>query len=70
MRFRKGQIEYFGKRVMSLLRAMLMRRETRIIKGEEVDELVHYYYDTVIDKYSSQDDPQVLAVISTILAQV
>ena len=70
MGFREGQIEYFGKRGVSLLGAMLIRRETKIIKGEEVDGLAHYYYDTVVDKYSSQDNTQVLAVVTAILSQV
>ena len=39
------QIEYFGKRGMSLLDDMLVCREIIIIKGEEVDELAHYYDD-------------------------
>ena len=56
MKKHKGQIEYFGKRDMSLLGAMLVRRETRLLKGEERIVLAYYFYDVVVNNYSLQDN--------------
>ena len=49
---------------------MLVWQNTRITKGVEVQELVYYFYDNIIDKYSSQDNVQVLAVITTVINRV
>jgi hypothetical protein len=67
MRKQEGQIEYFGKRGMSLLGAMFVLREKRIVKGEEKVGLAYYFYDVIVDKYSSQDNVQVLATVTSIL---
>ena len=67
---REGQIEYFGKRGMSLLGAMLVRRTTITIGDAISTGLEYYYYDVVIDKYSSQDNIQVMAVITAVLHRV
>ena len=49
----EGQIEYFGKREMSLLSGMLARHELRIANREEISGLVYYFYDVIVDNYSS-----------------
>jgi hypothetical protein len=67
MRKHEGQIEYFGKRGMSLLGAMFVIKEKRIVKGEETIGLVYYFYDVAVDKYSSQDNVQVIAVLTSVL---
>ena len=62
MRYREGQVEYFGKRGMSLLGFMLVRR----IKNGDKKGLSYHYFDAVIDKYSSQDNMQVLGVLEAV----
>jgi hypothetical protein len=64
MRHKEGQIEYFGKRGMSLLGGMLVRRVTRLKGGIERLGLEYTFIDTVIDKHSSQDNLQVMAAMT------
>ena len=70
MRKHEGQIEYFGKRGMSLLGAMFVRREKRALKGEEKVGLACYFYDVVVDKFPSQDNVQVLAIFTSMLSLI
>jgi hypothetical protein len=69
MMFREGQVEYFGKRGMSLLGAMMVRRTTREINGEMKTGLEYVFIDIVIDKYSTQDSVQVLAAMQVIVTE-
>ena len=68
--FREGQIEYFGKRGMSLLGFMLIQGVERKVKDEIVQGLTYNFYDVVVDKYSSQDNVQVLAILQAMIIQI
>ena len=68
--FREGQIEYFGKRGMSLLGFMLIQGVERIVKDEIVQGLTYNFYDVVVDKYSSQDNVQVLDILQAMIVQI
>jgi hypothetical protein len=50
MMFREGQVEYFRKRGMSLLSAMMVQRTTREIKGEMKTGLEYLFIGIVINK--------------------
>jgi hypothetical protein len=67
MHHKEGQIEYFGKRGMSLLGGMLVRRVTRLKGGIERLGLEYTFIDTVIDKYSSQDNLRVMAAMTLVI---
>ena len=54
MGFCEGQIEYFGKRGMSLLGFMLVIRGIKGFDGKTKEGITYYFYDVVMDKYSSQ----------------
>ena len=69
-RFREGQVEYFGKRGMSLLGFMLIRRVRNTVKGVEVEGLSYQFYDVVVENYSSQDNVQVLSILDAIVDQI
>ena len=70
MRAREGQIEYFGKRGMSLLGSMFVRREKRIRNDIKVEGLLDYLYDAAVHNYSSPDNVQVLSVLTVIIKQI
>ena len=65
--FREGQVDYFGKRGMSLLGAMFVRRVDRKIKDEIVSGLEYRYIDCVMEHYSAQDSVQVLSTIKLVI---
>ena len=68
MREREGQAEYFGKRGMSLLVFMLVRRITKITKeGNEQSGLEYIFYDVAVKDYSAKDYVQVTAIIEYIV---
>ena len=68
MRAREGQVEYFGKRGMSLLGFMLVRRITRTTKeGNEQSGLEYRFYDVAVKDYSAQDHVQVTAIIESVV---
>ena len=69
-KFREGQIEYFGKRGMSILGFMLVRLVTKMVKGVPTEGLAYNFYDVVVDKYSSQDNLQVLSILDAIIDQI
>ena len=70
-RAKEGQAEYFGKRGMSLLGFMLVRRVAKLNKdNEEVVGLEYSYYDVVVDGYSSQDHIQVTAIIESVVERI
>lgn len=69
-KFREGQVEYFGKRGMSILGFMLTKRVVRLFKGVQTEGLEYHFYDVVVDKYSSQDDLQVLSILDKIIDQI
>ena len=56
MIYQEGQLEYFGKKGMSLLGAMLVRRVVKKIKDKDVIGLEYIFYDTIIQNYSLQDN--------------
>ena len=70
MRFREGQIEYFGKRGMSLLVFMLVIRGMKDFHLEMKEGITYYFYNVVVDKYSSQDSVQVLAILTAIISWI
>ena len=52
MIYPEGQLEYFGKKGISLLGAMLLRRIVKKIKDKDVIGLEYFLYDTIIQNYS------------------
>ena len=67
-RYTEGQVEYFGKRGMSLLGFMLIRRINKKNKDDVgVTGLIYEFYDVVIKGYSAQDHVQVLAVVEAVV---
>jgi hypothetical protein len=69
MRYREGQVEYFGKKGMSLLGTMIVQANTG---GNNDDEpAVDYcFVDFVIKGYSAQDHVQVAATLRCILHRI
>ena len=78
MTHREGQVEYFGKRGMSLLGFMLIRRINKKVKKKKdnkmsasnetyTDGLEYTFYDVIVENYSAQDNTQVMAVIEALL---
>lgn len=66
LKYREGQAEYFGKKGMSLLGAMIVRWvETEDCKGYE-----YRFSDYVFKGYAGQDNTQVAAAIEVIVNQV
>lgn len=64
----EGQVEYFGKKGMSLLGAMLVMRNKRMNEdGIEEIFLEHFFLDCIIEYYSTQDILQVLSTLSIII---
>ena len=59
MRYCEGQVDYYGKRGMRLLRIMEIRWKV----DEEVSGFEYSFLDYVIKVYSGQDHVQVSAVI-------
>ena len=55
---------------MSLLGFMLVRRVRRTVKGAHVEGLSYNFYDVVVDKYSSQDNVQVLSILDGVIDQI
>ena len=55
---------------MSLPESILVRKETSTSKGEDLEGLACYYYNISINKCSSQDNLQVVAVITVIFFQI
>ena len=55
---------------MSLLGFMLVKQEKQKIKDVPTDGLSYHFYDVVIDKYSSQNNIQVLSVLDAIIEQI
>ena len=49
--------------------AILVWKEIRNSKYEDVEGLAYYYCDTVIDKYSSQDNLQIVVVITILKSE-
>jgi hypothetical protein len=66
MSYREGQVEYFGKRGMSLLGAMLVRR---VVRDGKVG-LEYVFFDCIVERYSSQDNMQVLGVLTSLLPKI
>jgi hypothetical protein len=64
--YREGQVEYFGKRGMSLLGAMLVRR---VVRDGKVG-LEYIFFDCIVERYSSQDNMQVLGVLTSLLPHI
>ena len=55
---------------MSLLGFMLVRRITKMINAKPIEGLEYNFYDVVVDKYSSQDNDQVLSILDDIIDQI
>lgn len=68
--FREGQVDYFGKRGMSLIGAMLVRRIEKNIKGENIFGLEYQFIDCIMEQYSSQDSMQVMATIQIVVENI
>jgi hypothetical protein len=64
IQYREGQIEYSGKHGMSLLGAMLVSRR---VEGDSSVGLGYIFFDCTVKIYSSQDNMQVLGVLSSLL---
>jgi hypothetical protein len=62
--YREGQVEYFGKRGMSLLGAMLVRK---VIRDDGEACLEYHFFDIAVERYSSQDNMQVLGILTSLL---
>ena len=63
-------MEYFGKRGISLLGSTFVRQMKIIINNIQIEGLVYYLYDLVVHNYSSQDNVQVLAVVTVIMKKI
>jgi hypothetical protein len=64
MKFREGQVEYFGKQGMSLLGAMMVQRIWIADKNNVVRPgLRRIHFDLIFDQYKSQDSRQVLGAL-------
>ena len=55
---------------MSLLGFMLVIFETNVVNEVTVEGLSYYFFDVVVDKYSSQDNVQVLSILSCVLQYI
>ena len=55
---------------MSLLGFMLIMGTEKVIKGETVKGIAYHFYDVVVDKYSSQDNVQVLGIVQEMLTRI
>ena len=53
-----------------MLGFMLIQGVERIVKDEIVQGLTYNFYDVVVDKYSSQDNVQVLAILQAMIVQI
>ena len=66
-RYRKGQVEYFAKRGMSLLCFVLVRRVRKVNSDDkEIIGLTYNCYDVIIKQYSDQNHVQVLGLLDAI----
>ena len=71
MKYREGQVEYYGKKGMSMLGTMIVQWVTRTIKvkedGVEVQKEVggfqYKFVDYIFKGYAGQDHTQVAAAI-------
>ena len=68
--FREGQVDYFGKRGMSLIGAMFVRRIEKERKGEMIIGLEYQFIDCIMQSYSSQDSMQVMSCIQTVIENI
>lgn len=64
---REGQVDYFGKRGMSLIGCMLVKRIEKEMRGEKLFGLEYQYIDCMMQQYSAQDSVQVLACIQVVI---
>ena len=65
MKFHEGQVEYFGKKGMSLLGFMIVSNYS---EGDESDSGYQYeFIDVVVEGYSGQDHVQVASIIAHVL---
>ena len=55
---------------MSVLGSMLVRKDSRIIAEEEAQVITNNFYDVAIEKYSRQDNVQILAILECIAKQI
>lgn len=65
IKFREGQVEYFGKKGMSLLGSMIIR----FLETEELSGYEYQFSDYIFKGYSGQDNIQVAAAIEVIVDQ-
>ena len=66
MKYREGQVEYYGKKGMSLLGAMLIEG----VLHEDLCVLKYSFEDYVIQLYSDQDHVQVASIVNLILERI
>lgn len=78
MKYREGQVEYYGKNGMSMLGTMIVQWVTKTIKvkedgvevQKEVDWFPYRFVDYIFKGYTGQDHTQVAAAIQKIVEQV
>lgn len=72
MAYREGQVDYFGKKGMSLLGAMIVQwKEKFDFSGKLVENgFEHNFIDTVVGDYTGQDHVQVAAVIEILFHHI
>ena len=68
--FREGQIEYLGKRGMSLLGFVLIEGTEKVIKEETAKGITYHFYDVVVDKCSSQDNVKILGILQEMIPKI
>jgi hypothetical protein len=71
MKYREGQVEYFGKQGMSLLGAMMAQRVRMADKNGAVRPgLRRIHFDLIFDQCKSQDSRQVLGALQELFRYI